>query len=97
MNLASLNALALLIDRDRELLLMQWREQVRQIPSAEELETPRLNDHVPKFLDELCVALRSGNKVSIPESIGVTSPASHGMQRLSDGLTSKKLFLNTTY
>ena len=85
MNLANLNALATLIDRDRELLLMQWREQVRQIPSAEELETPRLNDHVPKFLDELCVALRSGNKVSIPESIGVTSPASHGMQRLSDG------------
>lgn len=64
---------------------MQWREQVRQIPSAEELETPRLNDHVPKFLDELCVALRSGNKVSIPESIGGTSPAAHGMQRLSDG------------
>ena len=85
MNLANLNALALLIDRDRELLLFQWRAQVRQIPSAKELETPQLNDHVPKFLDELCVALRSGNKVSIPESIGVKSPASHGMQRMSDG------------
>ena len=64
---------------------MQWREQVRQIPSAKQLEIPTLNDHIPKFLDELCDALRCGNVVSIPESIGGTSPAAHGMQRLNDG------------
>ena len=43
------------------------------------------NDHVPKFLDELCVALRTGARKTIPESIGGSSPAAHGMQRLSDG------------
>ena len=81
----NLDDLAVLIQSERESLLKLWREQVRQIPSAQQLDIPTLNDHVPKFLDELCAAFRTINDVSNPEAISGSSPAAHGLQRIHDG------------
>lgn len=52
MNIQNLDKLAALIKRERDALLSRWREQVRQLPSAKHLDTPTLNDHVPRLLDE---------------------------------------------
>ena len=42
-----LGTLAMLIRRNREPLLARWREEVRELPSARDLDTPTLDDHIP--------------------------------------------------
>ena len=42
-----------LIQRHRAAVLAKWREQVRRLPAAENLDVPTLNDHIPPLLDEL--------------------------------------------
>jgi two-component system, OmpR family, phosphate regulon sensor histidine kinase PhoR len=85
MSIQNLNELATLIKREREALLSQWREQVRQLPSAKDLDTPTLNDQVPTLLDELATAFHSASDQTIPEEIREGSSPSHGMQRYQDG------------
>jgi signal transduction histidine kinase len=76
--------LATLLARDRELLLAQWRQQVRELPAAQGLDTPTLNDHVPGLIDELSAALLAPAE-SIPDSLRDGSPVAHGLQRVTDG------------
>src|SRR5437868_7477864 len=76
--------LAVLITRERDVLLSRWREQVKQLPSACNLETPALNDHVPGLLDELAVALELQSEQTIPEVLAEGSPPAHGLQRLQE-------------
>lgn len=73
--------LAALLEREREMLLKSWRDQVRQLPSAKGLDVPTLNDHVPALLDELVSALRQVADKSIPEALLEGSPPKHGQQR----------------
>lgn len=77
--------LAALIKRERTTLLSQWREQVRQLPSAQHLDVPTLNDHIPMLIDELAEALRSRSDETIPEAVSEGSPPAHGIQRVQDG------------
>jgi len=65
-------------------LLGQWREQVKQLPSAQQLDTPALNDHIPQFLEELASALESRSRPTIPEALEGSSPPAHGLQRLQE-------------
>jgi signal transduction histidine kinase len=85
MSIQNLDELATLIKRERDALLSQWREQVRQLPSAKHLDTPTLNDHVPALLDELAHAFHLVSDQTIPEALLEGSPPAHGMQRLQDG------------
>lgn len=77
--------LATLIQEERETLLTTWRTELRQLASAKRLDTPTLNDHIPGFLDELCVSLRSNSIPTIAEALDTRSPPAHGIQRLHDG------------
>lgn len=79
-----LGALATLVKQEREPMLVRWREQVRQLPSARDLDVPTLNDHIPGLLDELAVALRLDPRQTIPEALSEGSPQVHGLQRLQD-------------
>lgn len=79
------DALADVIERQQDALLFQWRQQVRALPSARDLDVPTLNDHVPGLLDELVLALRLKSDETIAESLGEGSPPAHGLQRLKDG------------
>ena len=65
-------------------MLIQWRQQVKQLPSAQHLDTPALNDHIPHFLDELAEALESESRPTIPEALEGSSPPAHGLQRLQE-------------
>ena len=80
-----LGRLALLLRRERKAILDRWREQVRLLPSAQELAKPVLDDHIPSFLDELAAALASRADETIPEALVQGSPGVHGLQRHADG------------
>jgi two-component system, OmpR family, phosphate regulon sensor histidine kinase PhoR len=80
----NLNKLADLIKQDRLHLLSQWRLQVRELPSARQLDIPTLNDHMPSLLDELSTELKSNSNLTIPEVLLEESPPVHGLQRLKD-------------
>jgi signal transduction histidine kinase len=84
MTTTDLGRLAELIRRERPALLSRWRLQVRQLPSAQFLDVPTLNDHLPGLLDELAAAFESDLDQTIPEAIGENSPRAHGVQRLKE-------------
>jgi len=78
--------LAGLIQLHRDELLSRWRQQLRQLASARHLDTPTLNDHIPQFLDELVVTLKSGSDGDIPDALSEGSPPAHGQQRFDQHL-----------
>jgi two-component system phosphate regulon sensor histidine kinase PhoR len=84
MTINDLDKLAALIKQERHALLSRWRQQVRQLPSARQLDIPTLNDHIPGLLDELATALQSKSDQTIPEALSEGSPPAHGLQRLQD-------------
>ncbi len=80
----ALQTLARLVKQDRDALLVHWRLQVRELPSARHLDIPTLNDHIPSLLDELATALETSPEQTIPETLAESSPPAHGLQRLRD-------------
>ena len=85
MTIDDLDKLAMLIRREREDLLARWRRQVKELPSARNMDIPTLNDHVPDLLEELAAALQSRSDQTIPEAVCEGSPPAHGRQRVQDG------------
>jgi len=79
-----LHKLAVLIKQDRQNLLTRWRQQVRQLSSARELDIPSLNDHMPGLLDELAAVLISNATATIADTLNEGSAESHGLQRLQE-------------
>jgi two-component system phosphate regulon sensor histidine kinase PhoR len=80
----NLDKLAALIVQERVTLLASWRQQIKELPSAQHLDVPALNDHVPALLDELVSALRAKSEQTIPEALVEGSPPAHGLQRLQE-------------
>jgi two-component system, OmpR family, phosphate regulon sensor histidine kinase PhoR len=80
-----LSEFASLIRQQREALLATWRNQIREFPSADGLDTPTLTDHMPVFLDELAQAFEENSHQTIAEKVNEVSPKIHGLQRLNDG------------
>lgn len=85
MSIQNLDRLAALITSEREALLSRWRDQVRHLPSAKDLDAPTLNDHVPALLDELATALEFVKDQTIPEALLEGSPPIHGLERYENG------------
>jgi signal transduction histidine kinase len=80
-----LEKLAALLRQESHALLSRWRLQVRQLPSAEHLDVPTLNDHLPGLLEELAAAFQSSSDETIAEALGEGSSPAHGLQRVDDG------------
>ncbi len=85
MTRSSRGELAVLIRSHQDELLNRWRRQVRELPSARDLDVPTLNDHIPSLLEELADALDSGSDETIAEALRDGSPPEHGDQRFEDG------------
>jgi two-component system phosphate regulon sensor histidine kinase PhoR len=85
MSVSNPDKLAALIEKETDTLLANWRDQVRHLPSARNLNIPALNDHIPGLLDELITELRSKSDQTIPEALAEGSPPAHGLQRLQEG------------
>jgi len=77
--------LAALIRQQPDFLLSTWRQQVKHLASAEKLDTPSLNDHIPQLLDELADALNSSSGQRIPEVLAKGSSPVHRLERLREG------------
>src|SRR5215510_1624373 len=77
--------LAALIRQQTDFLLSTWRQQVKHLASAQKLDTPTLNDHIPQLLDELVDALNSSADRRIPEALAKGSPPVHGFERFREG------------
>ena len=79
-----LTRLAALIQSERHACLSEWRNQVRELPSARQLDVPTLNDHMPGLLAELIAALESHSELTIPQAYEAGSATAHGLQRVQD-------------
>jgi two-component system, OmpR family, phosphate regulon sensor histidine kinase PhoR len=84
MSTSALDKLAELLKKERDALLMNWRAQVRLLPSGRNLDIPALNDHIPSLIDEIIAALRLKSDQTIPEALAEGSPPAHGLQRLQE-------------
>lgn len=85
MSVAELRRIGALLREQRHILLSRWRREVRQLPSAQELDVPSLNDHMPLLIDELANALEQQPDDCAEETLLRGSPPAHGRQRLHDG------------
>src|SRR5215218_3723909 len=83
--MTDLDRLAALLRQESHALLSRWRLQVRQLPSAEHLDVPTLNDHLPGLLEELAAAFQLRSDETIAGALGEGSPPAHGLQRVEDG------------
>ena len=72
---------------ERDAILASWRNQVRTMESARNLDLPTLNDHMPVWIAELATALRALSATSAEEEseAAVAIPLVHGGQRFEDG------------
>jgi hypothetical protein len=80
----TIDALADLVRREKDTVLVRWRQQVRQLPSAAHLNVPTLNVHVPHLLGEIAKAFEVRADESIAKALSYGSPPVHGLQRLQD-------------
>lgn len=85
MPINDIDKLAALIKQERDALLSRWRQQVKALPAARDLDAPTLNDHLPDLIDELAAALQVRSDETIPEALAESSPPAHGLQRIQDG------------
>ncbi len=58
---------------------------MRELASAQHLDVPTLDDHIPELLSELATALRTRSEDTISEAHREASPPAHGLQRVQDG------------
>ncbi|MES2356422.1 MAG: HAMP domain-containing sensor histidine kinase [Pseudomonadota bacterium] len=75
----------MLIRNESKVLLSQWRQIVKQLPSAKHLDVPTLNDHIADLLTELADAFESCADDPISEAHCNETPQKHGVQRFQDG------------
>jgi signal transduction histidine kinase len=79
-----LHTLAALIRRERDTLLAEWRQEVRQLSVARDLDVPTLNDHIPDLLEELADELEAHTDESMVGELKKNSVI-HGLDRLRLG------------
>jgi two-component system phosphate regulon sensor histidine kinase PhoR len=70
-----------LLSAERDQILARWRERVRALESAQGLDAPTLNDHIPAVIDEIVKAL-GGQKRDVEQTRLTVKAAAHGLQRL---------------
>ncbi len=85
MSLENLNKLAALIRRESDLLLAEWRQEVRQLPIAKHLDVPTLNDHLLELLEELGCELEASSDETMIGAGLKEFPVIHGLERLRSG------------
>lgn len=73
------------IQQRRGELLEKWRSEVCRLPTAQNMDAPTLNDHLPLLLNQLAAALVAGETESVLDLHLEGSPQIHGTQRLRDG------------
>ncbi len=86
----SIQRLARLVSDGRDEILASWRQEVRRLPGAKDLDTPTINDEVPQLLDSLANALR--RQVGSTYGQADTISAEHGLLRWQVGFDVTEVF-----
>jgi two-component system phosphate regulon sensor histidine kinase PhoR len=86
----SIQRLARLVSDGRDEILASWRQEVRRLPGAKDLDTPTINDEVPQLLDSLANALRK--QVGSTYGQADTISAEHGLLRWQVGFDVTEVF-----
>ena len=84
MSTENLHTLAALIRRERDTLLAEWRQEVRRLSVAHNLDEPTLNDHIPDLLAEMADELEAHVDESMIGELKKNSVI-HGLDRLRLG------------
>ena len=84
MSTENLHTLAGLIRKERDILLAEWRLEVRQLSTAYPLDVPTLNNHIPDLLEELAVELETHVDGTMIGELKKNSVI-HGLDRLRLG------------
>lgn len=84
MSTENLHTLAGFIRKERDILLAEWRDEVRQLSKAYNLDVPTLNDHIPDLLYELSDELETQVDGSMIGELKKNSVI-HGLDRLRLG------------
>ena len=82
--MVEIKKLATLMNQERNALLFEWRRQVRELPSARDIDLPTLTDHIPSLVDELVRELNANVDQTISEALANEISEAHGLQRLQD-------------
>ena len=87
----NLNKFSSLIKKESNALLISWRDMVRKLPIAKNLDTPTLTDHVPDLIEELSyeLSMHDTDKTLVDEL--KKSPVTHGLDRLRIGFDVEEL------
>ncbi len=87
----NLNKFSLLIKKESHTLLISWRNIVKTLPIAKDLDTPTLTDHIPDLIEELSYELSifDTDKTLMDEL--KKSPVTHGLDRLRIGFDVEEL------
>lgn len=87
----NLNKFSSLIKKESNALLISWRDMVRKLPIAKDLDTPTLTDHVPDLIEELSyeLSMYDTDRTLVDEL--KKSPVIHGLDRLRIGFDVEEL------
>lgn len=85
MPIEALYKLAALIRKERDALLAEWRQEVRQLPIAKKLDILTLNDHIPDLLEEIAGELEVSTAETLIQAGLKDNPVVHGIDRLQLG------------
>jgi signal transduction histidine kinase len=83
--LKTLQTLAGVLADQGAAIMARWRDQVRHLDSARNLDLPTLNDHMPVWLAEVAAAMRAFALAPAGEGESAAVPLAHGLQRFEDG------------
>jgi two-component system phosphate regulon sensor histidine kinase PhoR len=84
LSLENLDKLAAFIRQERDAVLAEWRQEVRQLPVARHLDVPTLDDHLAELLEELACELEVSSDETMIEGLK-ECPVIHGLERLRIG------------
>ncbi|MEO8353632.1 MAG: sensor histidine kinase, partial [Chthoniobacteraceae bacterium] len=86
MTLSQRQKLAATIRGELGRILEEWRRQVKvNLPGAQGLDVPTLNDHVGAVIEDLAKALDDENPELVESASSRASPPAHGQERLREG------------
>jgi len=77
--------LADLIRDEQETLMEEWKQRVKRLRSASDLDAPQLTDHMPEFLTELAESIRLASGREIEEALSDGTAPVHGIRRVREG------------
>jgi len=73
------------LQRQRDDLMLRWRNKVQQATRARNLDALSASDHVAAVLDDVAAALLKGQKKSLAALSVDTATEIHGIERLREG------------